>query len=407
MEVAELITQDHELWYCDGAGWSLPVLCIPFTADGTRCTHWKVKPAFSMLAGPHARLTEVFGPVALSNSGTHWIIPQDCLAQRAKKAPGVTARFYYKWDEKENTDRQLVGTEEVDDRKEREDEFVKFFCELAVVDIRIGRMFWHALKRGMQVWLINKQKPIDFELFEVHPVPYRANWKEIMISKHPFSHKYFYRGKITNQKKLFTTGFLDDLGSSDLMSMREKGKIFRWTLEVLPKKLWLDSMESAELDRMAIKKPAGYAKYYETCLRRRYDDLLAIYGSYVREITHPVGTVCESPTSGRPVVVPQNKSQRVLPNFQRPTEITYQAWNGAHLKDGARYEYRVERKIEKMLGLPTVQPDIENMRNCNERKLLGGLAGNTGGATGVPVLDADKGTIEVGGVLAGGEEPGR
>lgn len=368
-QIAEF--DDKQLWLVEEPGWCLPVYATPYTSDGMNHTHWVIRPAKQLLAAPHSKLQDRFHRDNLGKSHTSWVVEADVLPKLARKAPGVTPEFYLKWEDGSGKN-ESVEVEEIIASDEG-DTFINFVCSRSAIDLRLARYFWRELKAGLLEWLIQKQKSVDFELFELHPVPYRSNWKEIMLARHPLSPKYFAGNTDEIDERLVRTGFVSDLGSADLASMKRHPTIFRWTLEVEPKPLWLQSMEEAESARSEAKRPVAYAKYYESALRRGLRRFVRLYRAYIKEVCHAVGTISESAAFGEPVLVPRAKRTEVLARRTGGNAVNFQpSCSFPVLKKGPEKPVPLEKKIKEMRALHHLRPEIEDVRDGDEQAEVGG-----------------------------------
>lgn len=393
----------RELWVVAEDGWSLPIYCDPYTADGRTITHWSVRPALEMLAAPFTELSSRFSPYNLSTESRSWIVDDDRLRRIAKKAPGCMPRDYMNWTS-DKPGKEMDGKELIED-EQKDDEFLGFICKRYSIDRPLARFFWRAIKDGMLHWFKNSQKPIDLEILSIHPVPYRANWKEIMLSKHRDSPHLFRKKRPLWRGLLVETGFMEDLGSTDLMAMN-KNKTFSWSLEVKMGKLLMDELADGEKMRLSAKRPARYAKYYEGCIRRRLKDIVEIYAAWLKQVEQPVGAIRESMLSSDPVLVPESKRNKVLPSWHRPNEVTYQpAADYPRLKQGHRKTKHMEKALKKMLQMPNILPGTEDVRQLPEPTAVDGPGSGGDGAGGVRVCNAIEVEVESSGLLAAGEGP--
>jgi hypothetical protein len=387
MEVAQF--GPRELRVVKDGGWSLPVHCDPYTSDAKTVTHWSVRPAVQLLAAPFFELSKRFSPLNLGSSTTHWVITNDQLEGLTSRVSGCVAKDYLVW-ESNTPGKESLGLEVVAEA-DKEDPFIKYVCTKSSIDLPLGRYVWKAIKDGMMHWLINCQKPLEFDLFTVYPLPYRANWKEIQLSKHMCCYAQFSRKRSTWHKSLTEIGFIQNLGSADLVSMNNN-KTFNWTLELVPSKLWNSSVREAEEKRLSIKGPTKYASYYESSLAKRFDDILTTFHAWLRDIASPVARLRQSPISGSTILEPISKKRGVSPNRFRPSVTPFQVGqNGIGLVQGQLgAPRRVSKTLKKMLGLPTVLPSAGNLRRLKRPSDVGG------GASGVLLQDANE-------VQAGGE----
>lgn len=400
MEVVQI--SPRELWVVAEAGWSLPIYVDPLSNDAKTVTHYSIRPAIQMLATPFMELSKRFGHINCGTSTTFWVIEASLLPGIASRAQGCMAQDYLRWEATEPGP-EMLGREEVKEGSNDSDAFVNYFCARSSIDRPMGRYVWRAIKDGLLNWLINVQRPIDFELFTVHPIPYRVNWKEIMLAKYPASPKIFERQPGFWENDLLRMGFTQDLGSVDLIAMNKKPRTFSWTLEIEESALLRREWAKAEVARMAVKKPTKYAKYYEGTIKRRFRDILSIFATYVEKASAPVAAICEGARSGDLILCPRNRAGRVTTTNQRPEFVDFQIYDGPSLRRGQGDEVKIQSKVLKMFDLPGVQPRIEDVRGRKKDRSLDGPTDGGDGTSGVPLLPAVQVDVEVSGLLAGGE----
>jgi hypothetical protein len=394
MEVAQF--GPRELRVVKDGGWSLPVHCDPYTSDARTITHWSVKPAVQLLAAPFFELSKRFSPINMGSSTTYWVITNEQLESMTSRVTGCMPKDYLVWESKE-PGKETLGLEIVTD-SEKDDEFLKYFCKQASIDLPLGRYVWKAAKEGLRHWLINCQKPVDFELFTLYPLPYRANWKEIQLAKHLCCYSAFNFKRSTWTKRLTEIGFIQNLGSADLVSMNNN-KTFNWTLEIVPSQLWHDSVKEGEEKRLALKGPTKYANYYESSLAKRFDDILTTFAAWIRQIAYPVASLRESPHNGCNILEPISKKRGVSPNRFRPSVTPFQIGKGGIglVKGQLGEPRRVSKKIKQMLNMSTVSPSARDVRQLKRLSNLGG------GTSGVLLPYENESKAGGGGLLVEGE----
>lgn len=394
MEVAQF--GPRELRVVKDGGWSLPVYCDPYTSDAKAITHWSVKPAVELLAAPFFELSKRFSPINLGTATTFWVITNEQLESMTSRVSGCMPKDYLVW-ESNKPGKETLGLEVVTD-EDRDGAFLKYVCTQASIDLPLGRYVWKAIKEGMRHWLINCQKPVEFDLFTLYPLPYRANWKEIQLAKHMCCYSVFSRKRTTWHKALTDMGFIQNLGSADLVSMNNN-KTFNWTLELVPSKFWHDSVKEAEEKRLAIKGPTKYASYYESSLAKRFDDILTTFSAWLRQVANPVARLRESPINGRAILEPISKKRGVSPNRFRPSVTPFQVGeSGIGLVQGQLGgPRRVSKALKKMLGMPPVPSSIRNLRKLKGPSDVGG------GTSGVLLPNENEGQAGGGRLLVEGE----
>lgn len=393
----------RELWVVEESPWALPIHCDPHTSDGATQTHWVVRPALPLLAEPFARLTRLFGPNNMGRATTFWVVTGTVLERFAHRVKGCVPGDYLKW-ESSDPGKETFG-KEILSEEDRENEFLNFCCDRASIDRPLGRFVWRAIRDGMMEWFINSQRPIGFELFTIHPVPFRANWKEILLAKQARCWKLFRGNRKLWKARAVASGFMEELGSTDLMAVR-RDKTFSWTLEIQPHKLLLDEWARAEAVSMATKRPVRYARYYESCIRRRLNDIFDVFAAWIQQIQLSVGTIRESGVSCSPTIVPTSKRDKVLPSWHKSGQVTFQPpLDRPLLKQGQRARRRVEKKTQELLQVPGFQQGIADVRGLQNQSEMDRPGNGAVGADRVWLLPTGQGQAKEVTVLAVGEEP--
>lgn len=394
MEIARF--GPRELRIVKGPTWSLPIHCEPYTADTRAVTHWIIRPAVQLLAAPFTELSTRFGHINLGTSSTYWLITNDQLDKLSERVSGCDAKDYLRWEQvnpgPEMSDKELIKV------NDKDEEFLKFVCTRSSIDLPLGRYVWKAIKDGLQVWLVENQKPVDFELFTLYMLPFRANWKEIQLSKHIACYQVFKKSRPKWMKELIRIGFIEDLGSTDLLSMNQD-RTFNWNLEVVPSKLWEKVIKESERSQLNNKKPARYAAYYESSIRRHMDKILTVFSTWVRQIRNPVAVLRESTVTGGAVLAPCTKCKAASPRRYRPSKTYLQLNNdrvGISQGELTRRD-KISTTFKQMLDLSTLPPAIRDVR---ERFEPGNVDGGTGGLL---LPDEGKGQAEGQRLLAEGE----
>lgn len=387
-----------------GNGWSIPVHCDPYSDDGREITHYRVAPAMELMAGPFSELSSLFQPVNQSESTRYWVVEASFTDKTTRRVEGCCPEDYLCW--AEQSPDTLYGTvEKTSDLIVRDEPFLKYLCKSAGMDPVIGRYFWAALKKSVVKWLVQEQKPIHFGPFTVHPMPYRDNWKEILLAKHSGSNRHFFRLKDNKnlRKALLEDGFTQDLGSVDLIAM-DHGR-FNWTLDLEIQPVLAKAFAQAEIERLTTKRNVKYAKYYEGCIRRRLEDIIKVYSVWLHRIKMPVGRLSESPVSGNPILLSSTRRDKVLPSWhyshaKRPTA----SGEAPTLRAEPSKPRHVESKTKKLFDMSNLQPDIPDLRQCAESNLGGG--GDKDSSGGMLLLHAPESSASGGGLLDQGKKPG-
>jgi len=403
MDIAQIAPR--QLRIVAGSDWSIPIYCDPYSNDGAQATHWRIQPALELLAGPFAELSSLFSPLNQCDSKRYWIIADDLMTKLTKKVEGCQPEDYLRWSG-ESEDSDSTPVERVSDKVIKDDAFLKYLCRSAGMDPVIGRYFWAAQKKSIIKWLVDEQRPIRFGPFTVHPMPYRPNWKEIMLAKHSGAARSFFKLKSDRHLRsaLIKEGFIQDLGSVDLIGM-DKGR-FTWSMDVEIEPELEKALYEAESARLSTKRQVKYAKYYEGCIRRRLDDIIAVFSQWLQGIKRPVGRISESAVSGLPILCGQSKRHKVLPSWHTSGNTGFMDnIDAPKLKPGQRIPRPVAKQIKKMFEVPDIRPEVEDMRERGESGVAADQdRGNE--TTGVLLLHAGEGAVAGSDLLVEGFEPG-
>lgn len=107
-------------------------------------------------------------------------------------------------------------------------------------------ILWEALKIEATRCLAVERKPVDLGFVKIIPVPYRQNWKELLIAK--------------------GEAFHDAIDDPKLMAIGQRGFI-RWTVECLPA---VELLQNIDANECARKEELGTERYSAAIL---YDDV--------------------------------------------------------------------------------------------------------------------------------------
>lgn len=361
---------DRELHVVSGEAFSIPIFCDPYSTSGGPITHYVIRPAIELLMAPHLALTQILVQYDLAQEKRFWVIEAASLPIIATKAPGITPSAYYRWEgEHDVKDPQLLGVE-LDAPKLEGEDFLKFVATRSGMDIKLLRVFWSEWQKAAVEWFINKQQPLKLTFATLRPIPYRINWKEMLLIKHPRCASFFLSW--TQERRdiaLTETGFIDDLGSAEMAAV-DKKRFFYWTLELTANDYWMEAVREAELTRLGTRGPRTYAKYYEARLKKHLPDILEAFTGWLRQMAISVGTVGEGTFSGGAVLLPERKNGVVLPRAGRPDGLHFMVSDGEiSLKQGKRPA--LEKKTQKLLSLPRVQQQVQDVREPSDAGFLG------------------------------------
>lgn len=300
---------DRELWLVSGEDWTIPVFVDPYESAGEpRRKLFLVSPAIVVLKPQLEALLGVIKLTALSEGHSNaWWFDQESFRPLATKAPGITPKFYYKWNGKIVEPNPTIPQQAdiSDDLTPEAEKFLRFIAHsTAMFSMTQLRLFWRAVYQYGLEYLINEQKPIDWGFCRIQPLPFRHNWKEVMLAKHPKDTPLFVGDEKECREAIRISGFEADLYSTELVALDARHHFVYWKLELIQQKPWTQAVKAAEMIRRDAKGPAPYARYYIRQIKTRLPAIVDAYRAFIKEVSRPCGNVVEDGSSGAQRVVP-------------------------------------------------------------------------------------------------------
>lgn len=371
---------DTELFVVSDAGsvWSIPIHATPYEYGDPKQELYLVTPALSLLKGPMDALTSVLQGACYSkqeNKPAFWFL-RSVLPTVAKKAQGITPKFYFKWDNQRDVGRLTEATVEFHEREDvtpDQEKFLRYLVnQTALLDITQARILWRALSQCGFVWLAKEKKPIDFGLFKVTPLPYRRNWKErvyemmreqIQNRGEPKGFVHAMKQSRPERDRWAEERMPTTFNDTTLMDVDYARHYCHWNLELeestVYKRLAGDA-EAAEL------RARGKPRYADKILRQIQARLPAIMDAltlWCKEISRPCGAVEQKRMDSGPYIVPLKKPGKLLPLCPKHPSIPVVVSDQPMLS-GPTALQRVEEKVKigmrEMHALQLTNGDVRN-----------------------------------------------
>lgn len=334
---------DVELWVVTDQekDWSIPVYAEPYTFEKTEL--YLVFPAIGgLLKRPTDALFDVLDPVCHSNekdaagetTGRFWF-HRKTLATVAKKAPGVTPKYYFKWDGKREmgTHTKIIAEfKDDEDINPSQEKFLRYICSrVAVLDITQARLLWKAMMQFGSEWLAMWHKPIDFGMFRVIPVPYRKNWKERiyeMATQGKHGTKYIPR---TMLRKLKSTkkerdewveqNLMPAFYDTSLMEVDPNQYFVAWNLELVESPEFRKYAKNIDTEKRKANRAGRYTQEIIRDITKRLPTIVDALADWCAKVSRPCGARSEQYGSGNPHIVPNRNPDQVLAAIPRPSLI--------------------------------------------------------------------------------------
>lgn len=301
--------------------WTLPVYIDYYRSDQKE--YAKISPALPVTAEQNAYLFYTFSLHNLWKKRDTFLIERHFLEQFTERAPSITPDYYFRWPGSAApppTGRKRVKLHQADlgayeSNEERED-FIDWVCKRRAIDRNVLRLAIDIISREATYWLTQKKRPIDLGFVKILAVPYRANWKEILLARFRDIAWTFNSNKETRDQALRQTKFYESLCTLELMAIDRTKRHIYWTLEALPSKQWED--ESAEIE---MTKQAGgdttYIKLYEKLVATLSPRILEIFANYVQKISRAFPQINRGMGARSQKLVPYSGPKQSLPQSGR------------------------------------------------------------------------------------------
>lgn len=232
------LDEDTELWIVSGDGWTLPVylnhatlngmdVAILRQADHSQAKFWDV-------------LNSKLEPYCFNDRNGKWVVPKSAIHSIATKAPGITPSRYVSFTDKVD---QTSKEEHVNEKECRSfkditkdmDGFLQYIANKAPGEISVSqlRAAWALICGSIHEWLVYERKPVNFGWISLFAVPYRANWKQILLRKFEGLSRVYKMTKVERDELLSNSGLWRELNNTDLVEFDEATGTFGWTIEAV------------------------------------------------------------------------------------------------------------------------------------------------------------------------------
>ncbi len=398
-KITYINNKDTELWVITGETWSIPVKARYCEFNGTEYYH--IFPAvalgFAQSAILELTMKQMGGEVEVRAG---WAVPSDALRIRFSKAPGITPEFYFRWlgDEIKTPSQEAIEGK-IKEQQSKLDcaDFVKHTAQASGIDAGVLTIAWIALAQQIPSWLL-LGNTLNLGFSRLVAVPYRKNWKEILLTRYPTLKKALM---VRDSKRLLSMAFT---AASRMVRMSElteshqrRGRtVFSHTIEVLHDSSWEKVCDQVEGEAAARLGPLAYVKRWANRVSQIEDTIYEILAEQIQKETAPTCRVL------------WRRGQRGMQFVQAsPTLIgsaqVVECDDGScssvddflGIEDSSAY---LEEKASRLLHMPSVQHKDEDMRvsrgacvsvETNNGVLV--LPPSCGKTTGQAVLDSSNG----------------
>lgn len=391
---------DIELWCISRDGWCIPMRTVYCTLNGSDAVH--VTPA--MFVGfPQ---TEAIDQVIRQTDGiklrSGWVIPTEKFHGIATKAKGITPEFYYYWHGPKAFKGFDKPPEEIEDTRYKAPDIQEDFLDL--VSQRSGiptaslTMAWLAILQVMPDWLLSG-KTLDLGFCRLLALPYRRNWKELLLARYPTFRKLLM---VRDKKRLMSLAFTAAsrmIRTSELSEYRTKGgrSLFAWSIELIHDSSWENASAEVESKAADALGPIPYVKRWAAKIGQLEDQIYEIIAQHVtKENTSCCRLFWRRGNRGVRFVegAPTIVSHRASLDSDEDVDQSVDDFVG--IEERAEY---LEAAAARMLSLPNEESEVDMRLPRRDGDNSGGDAADSR----VLVLPATSGEASGEGMLAPGD----
>lgn len=374
-------TEDIQLWHTRVGEYQIPYYCQPVIIDGLQ-KGYHCKIAVSCNPSTYRRASAEMDNSCVWQTVEGWILTEAVFLAMFTKADGITPGYYYKkWGAAVDLREEEIAIMQSDfDQHELAPESSKSFIEdlhakSQLDQLPVLKALWNAICNHIAFWLLVKGEPIDFGWFKLHAFPVRANWKQIVLSRHP---------KLTSISRLVdaedrmdaieTAGVAATLQETTLISLRgdHAEKRVGWTIEVEPTRAWDDYTDALELHRLGhTAGGSDYPSWWGNTWYKLRDSAVSVLLRFASQSAIPAATLGQGGYRSRSGFVEHVPKGCVRPANVDDCEVRAVVPDGpaaVRLPDGSIAGLQETRRLPKMPNLRLGLPDLRKSRRNGPKR---------------------------------------
>jgi hypothetical protein len=395
--------RDIELWVVSESGWAIPVKCQHCVVDEVGYVH--VIPAVPLGFAQSGELDRVLTQRGATVLKSGWIIEVSSFTHVATKAIGITPEFYYLWDgcqvPRPSTEPESVKRPKTARKTHESEPFIDHVVATSGINKELLTVAFLAVTQALPGWLLSGNT-LSLGAIRLAAVPYRRNWKEIVLARYPTLRKALM---VRESKRLLSMAFtaasrIVRLSELTECHMRRGNPLFSWTVEVLHDSDWEKTCDDVEGKAAAQLGSIPYVKRWANRVSQIEETVYEILSAHIQKETAPTCRVLwrrgqrgmqfvqASPTvlGPAPVLECDEGSDSSVDDF-------------LGIEDSAQYLEEKAARLFKMSALQQENDDVRSSRGDDQ------ATGRQPGDSGVLVLHTPSCQITGQGMLAGRDEP--
>jgi hypothetical protein len=284
-------TSDMELWMVKDSQRQIPVYVTPGKTNHDDREAWLITPACPLEHDQVEWLAYHLDAITPFKVDDGWVARPSRANLVLIKASGITPLRYLIWGDSKPPDFETLNQKRKDPKISSFDAFVDYVAnQVGYGNAHEVKLVWYNCCQCAVNWMVVERKPLDLLFAQIHALPYRANWQQIMTAK--FLH-FGPLGRLSDEKlkaELMMTNFPQQLERPEMVSMRESG-IFDWTLCVKTTDQFHQHLRQYERKQLDALGQHGYYERWLRIVRNSYESILWIFRSFFMQSSWPMGVV--------------------------------------------------------------------------------------------------------------------
>lgn len=375
----------------------IPVFCIFYRSGKSEFV--KIAPAVGLYPEQASRLEYHFAIHNEWKKRDQFLIQRRHLGNLTDTVSGITPSYYYRWPGKSVPvlagEKLHVNGEEIQPIPDDAESFLEYVHKKRGIDRNVLRLAWSAISKEAAAWLLKKRKPINLGFVNLYAVPYRANWKEILLAKFPNGNapwwfRQYYKNDVFTDKNA-EAQLRVEMVSAEMIAIHGRDHNVMWTMEAVPSESWEADVKELEL----MRKSAGntsYVRHYEKTASDMFQISVKVFMSWLKKITVPFAKVQPGNLDGSVKMVPYRGSQKMLPKIgvNIPVRVVLQDGPAKVGQRALSESFTVRPKIDSVPSLPSVPQAADDVRECDVSGGVDGCEDGNGEPSGMPMLSSGK-----------------
>lgn len=357
---------DKQLWLLTVENSVLPAF-VQLFEDEKGDRFWGVYPAIEMLYPAHQKFNEVLKVRAVATGGEYLFFKSlNAIREILTKADGVTPSYYYTWKGdrvfEDSEDSSISSNIEKNDFPSvLDDVFLReVVTRTQICSLASMRVIWAAIVQVMMQMLITHRRPVNLGFATIFAVPYRVNWKSILMGAFPNSYRCFTKPKRSQPDELQKAGITRALRYKELLSIDQKKHFCNWALEFVPNEAWDSTCEAVELKRMLSGK-TKYAKFIARSIIKSQTLIQSAYRYFICNAIKPSAEFSKVAATGTQILIPFTPKGGISPKAAKRscTDICADATDS---EEEPCLVSAIEREVDEMSSVQDIQQGPAELR---------------------------------------------